>query len=280
MDALRRDMGTAGLIDGKTVRVEERWAGGEPSRLLTLAKELVALDPALIIAVARPSIDAVRSVSMTVPIVGNDLENDPLAVGYAASFSKPGGNVTGMFLDAPAICEKWIQQITELVPNLHKLAVLWDSGTGVYQRDAFLSAAKTSSLEAKVIEFRGEGPIDSVLDAELTPDVEAVVMLGSPLIQQSGSKIAAVVARHRLPGISPFRTFPNGGGLVSYGVDLVELYRRVAPFVVKVLRGAKPGDIPIERPVKFELVINLKTARALGLTVPPVLIAQADEVIE
>jgi putative ABC transport system substrate-binding protein len=185
-----------------------------------------------------------------------------------------------MFLDAPMICEKWIQQITELVPNLHKLAVLWDSGTGVYQRDAFLSAAKTSSLEAKVIEFRGEGPIDSVLDAELTPDVQAVVMLGSPLVQQSGSKIAAVVARHRLPGISPFRSFPNGGGLVSYGVDLVDLYRRVVPFVVKVLRGAKPGDIPIERPVKFELVINLKTARMLGLRVPPVLLAQADEVIE
>jgi putative ABC transport system substrate-binding protein len=262
------------------VRVEERWAGGEPGRLLTLAKELVALDPALIIAVARPSIDAVRSVSMTVPIVGNDLENDPVAVGYAASFSKPGGNVTGMFLDAPTICGKWLQQITELVPNLHKLAVLWDSGTGVYQRDAFLTAAKTLSLEANVIEFRGGGPIDSALDAGLPQDVQAVVLLGSPLIQQSGNKIAAVAARHRLPGLSPFRTFPDGGGLVSYGVDLVELYRRVVPFVVKVLRGAKPGDIPIEHPVKFELVINLKAAKMLGLSVPTRFVASANEVIE
>jgi putative ABC transport system substrate-binding protein len=280
MDALRRDMGAAGLIDGKTVRVEERWAGGEPGRLPTLARELVALEPALIIAVARPSIDAVRSVSMTVPIVGNDLENDPLAVGYAASFSKPGGNVTGMFLDAPTICGKWLQQITELVPNLHKLAVLWDSGTGVYQRDAFLAAAKTYSLEVKVIEFRGGGPIDSVLEAELPPEAQAVVLLGSPLVQQSGNKIAAVAARHRLPGLSPFRTFPDGGGLVSYGVDLVELYRRVVPFVVKVLRGAKPGDIPIEQPVKFELVINLKAAKMLGLSVSPKFLLSADEVIE
>ena len=280
MDALRRDMGGAGLIDGKTVRVEERWGGGEPERLRTFAKELVALDPVLIIAVARPSIDAVRSVSMTVPIVANDLENDPLALGYAASLSKPGGNVTGLFLDAPAICGKWLQQITELVPNLHKLAVLWDSGTGPYQRDAFLAAAKAFSIEPRVIAFRGGGPIDSVLEAELTPDIQALVLLGSPLIQQSGSKIAAVAARHRLPGISPFRTFPAGGGLVSYGVDLVELYRRIAPFVVKVLRGARPGDIPIEQPVKFELVINLKTAKMLGLSVPPNFLLSADEVIE
>jgi putative ABC transport system substrate-binding protein len=126
MDALRRDMGAVGLVDGQTVRVEERWAGGEPGRLLTLAKELVALDPVMIVAVARPSIEAVRSVSMTVPIVANDLENDPLALGYAASLSRPGGNVTGLFLDAPEMCGKWLQQITELVPNLHKLAVLWD----------------------------------------------------------------------------------------------------------------------------------------------------------
>lgn len=280
MDALRRDMGAAGLIDGQTVRVEERWAGGEQGRLPALAEELVALDPALIIAVARPSIDAVRSVSKTVPIVGNDLENDPVAIGYAAAFSRPGSNVTGLFLDAPAICGKWLQQITEIVPNLRRLAVLWDSGTGPYQRDAFLAAAKAFSLEPRVVAFRGGGSIDSVLDAELTSDIQAVVLLGSPLIQQSGGKIAAVTARHRLPGISPFRSFPAGGGLVSYGVDLVELYRRVVPFVVKVLRGARPGDIPIERPVKFELVINLKTAKMLDLTVPPKFLLSADEVIE
>jgi len=280
MDALRRDMGAAGLIDGKTVRVEERWAGGEQERLPMLARELVALDPALIIAVARPSIDAVWSISKTVPIIGNDLENDPLAIGYAASFAKPGGNVTGLFLDAPAICGKWLQQIIEIVPNLRRLAVLWDAGTGPYQRDAFLATAKAFSLDTTLIEFRGGGSIDSVLDAGLSPDIQALVLLGSPLIQQSGGKLAAVAARHRLPGISPFRSFPIGGGLVSYGVDLVELYRRIVPFVVKVLRGAEPGDIPIEQPIKFELVINLKTARTLGLTVPPRFRLSADEVIE
>ena len=118
MEALRRDMGVAGLIDGQSVRVEERWGGGEQGRVPALARELVALDPAVIIAVARPSLEALHALRTTVPIVGNDLENDPVAAGYAASLSKPGGNVTGLFLDAPAICGKWLQQITELVPNL------------------------------------------------------------------------------------------------------------------------------------------------------------------
>jgi len=280
MDALLRDMGKVRLIDGQPVRVEERWAGGEPGRVLTLARELVALDPMVIIAVARPAIEAIRLVSKTVPIVGNDLENDPLAAGYAASLSRPGGNVTGVFLDAPAICGKWLQQITEVVPNLRRLSVLWDSGTGPYQRDAFLAAARAISLQATVIEFRGGAPIESVLETGLTSDTQAVVQLGSPLIQQSGGNIAAVMARHRLPGISPFRTFPVGGGLMSYGVDLVDLYRRIVPFVAKVLHGARPGDIPIEQPVKFELVINLKTAKTFGLTIPPTLLAAADEVIE
>ena len=166
------------------------------------------------------------------------------------------------------------------MPNLHKLGVLWDSGTGPYQRDAFLAAAKAFSLDPRVIAFRGGGPIDSVLEAELTPDTQALVLLGSPLINQSGGKIAAVVAQRRLPGISPFRTFPDGGGLVSYGVDLLEMYRRLVPFVVKVLRGTRPGDIAIEQPTRFELVINLKTAKTLGVTLPPAIMARADEVIE
>ena len=280
MDALRRDMGVAGLIDGQTVRVEERWGNSEPGRVLTLAKELVALDPVVIIAVARPSLEALRSLGVTVPIVGNDLENDPVAAGYAASLSRPGGNVTGLFLDAPAICGKWLQQITEVIPNLQRLAVLWDAGTGVYQRDALLAAAKKFSLDVKVIEFRGGGPIESAVEAGVTPDIQALVQLGSPLMNQSGGKIAAVTARHRLPSISPFRSFPDGGGLMSYGVDLLQMYRRLVPFVVKVLNGARPGDLPIEQPVNFELVINLKTAKSLSITIPQSLLAAASEVIE
>ena len=280
MDALRRDMGEAGLIDGRTVRVEERWGGGEPARVPTLARELVALEPAVIIAVARASMDAVRAASLTVPIVGNDLENDPVALGYAATLGKPGGSVTGLFLDAPAICGKWLQQIGELVPDLRRIAVLWDSATGPYQRDSFMAAAKAARLETTVIEYGGGGVIEAAVDAGLRPDTQVLVQLGSPLINQSGGKIAAVLARRRLPGISPFRTFPEGGGLVSYGPDLLELYRRLVPFVVKVLKGVKVGDLPIEQPSKFELVLNLKTARTLGLTVSAKFLLSADEALE
>jgi putative ABC transport system substrate-binding protein len=280
MDVLRSDMGTAGLIDGQTVRVEERWGDSQPARIPTLARELVALQPTLIIAVARASIDAVRAASMTVPIVGNDLENDPVAVGYAASLGKPGGNVTGSFLDAPAICGKWLQQISQLVPNLGKVAVLWDSSTGPYQRDAFTAIAKAASVATMLIEYRGVGPIETVVAAGLPSDAQALIQLGSPLIQQSSGQIAAVLAVRRLPGISPFRTFAEGGGLISYGPDLIEMYRRTVPFVIKVLKGVKVGDLPIEQPSKFELMINLKTAKALGLTVPPTFLLSANEVIE
>ena len=280
MDALRRDMGEAGLIDGQTVRVEERWGGGVQARLPALAKEILALDPTVVIAVARPSIEAFRSQGAAVPIVGNDLENDPVAAGYAATLANPGGNITGLFLDAPAICGKWLQHITEMVPGLRRIGVLWDAGTGSYQRDSLLAAAKGFSLDATVIEFRGGGPIEAAVEAGLTPDIQALVLLGSPLMNQSGAKIAAVLARRRVPGISPFRTFPDGGGLMSYGVDLVQMYRRLVPFVVKVLNGTKPRDMPIEQPTKFELVINARTAKALDLSPPPSLLFRADEVIE
>jgi putative ABC transport system substrate-binding protein len=216
----------------------------------------------------------------TIPIVANDLENDPVAMGYIASLARPGGNLTGQFLDAPTICGKWLQLIGELVPNLRKVAVLWDSLTGPHQRDAFAAAAKASSIDSAVIEYGGVDPTDAAIAASLTPDAQALVQLGSPIINQTSAQIAAVLASRRLPSISPFRIFPEKGGLVSYGPDLPDMYRRLVPYVVKVLRGANPGDLPIEQPTKFELVLNLKTARAFGLTVPPKFLLSADEVIE
>ena len=278
MDALRRDMLEQGSVDGVAVRLEERWGGGQP--MLPLAKELVALGADVIIAVARPSIDAARAATTTIPIVGNDLENDPVQSGWVASLGRPGGNLTGLFLDAPTMCGKWLQQITELVPNLKTVEVLWDAATGPYQRDTLLTSAKAAGLGASIIEYRGTGTIEAVLEAGLPAGAQALVQLGSPLFNQSGEQIASVLASRRLPGISPFRTFAAGGGLVSYGADLVAMYRRLVPFVTKVLRGTRPGDIPIEQPSKFELVLNLNTAKALGLVVPAKFLVSADEVIE
>jgi putative ABC transport system substrate-binding protein len=280
MEALRRDMKKQGFVDGQTVHIEERWGEGKPERLQQGARDLVAQSPDVIVAVARPSIEAVLALSDTVPIVIADLENDPVAMGWAESVARPGKNVTGMILDAPAICGKWLQQLSELVPNLHKAGELWDVSTGTHQRDAFTKAATAATIETSLIEYHGPATIDSVVDAGLKPDMQALFLLGSPLVYQSGARIADVLTRHRLPGISPFRTFADNGGLVSYGPDILALYRRVVPFVVKLLRGVRPSELPFEEPTKFEFVINLKAAKALGLTVSPNLLASADEVIE
>jgi putative ABC transport system substrate-binding protein len=280
MDALLRDMAERGFIDGQTMRLVERWAEGKPERVQQGARELVDQGPDVIVAVGRPSIEAILALSRTVPVVIAELENDPVAMGWAASIAKPGGNVTGMYLDAPEICGRWVQQISELVPNLNKVGVLWDVATGTYQRDAFMKAASAAPLEASLIEYRGPATIDSVVEMGLKPDMQALVLLGSPLIYQSGGRIAEVLARHQRPGISPFRTFAANGGLVSYGVDILALYRRVAPFVSKLLRGARASELPFERPNKFEFVLNLKTARKLGLAVSPKLLLAADEVVE
>jgi len=161
-----------------------------------------------------------------------------------------------------------------------KIAVLWDSTTGTYQLDAIKAAATAASIDVIVIEFRDNAGLDSALEVGLKQGPQAVIQLGSPLIRQAGKRTAQILSAHHIPGISQFRTFPDGGGLMSYGPDLFHLYRRIGPIVGKILHGARPADLPIERPTKFELVINLKAAKALGVTIPSLLLATADEVIE
>jgi putative tryptophan/tyrosine transport system substrate-binding protein len=234
----------------------------------------------VLVPTARPSIEAARAATTELPIVANDLESDPVASGYAASLAHPGGNLTGLFLDAPTLCGKWLQLITEIVPNVKKVAVLWDATTGTYQLDAIKAAATTASVELLVMEFRDAAGLDTALEAGLEQGPQVVIQLGSPLIRQAGTRTGEMLSTRRIPGISQFRTFPDGGGLISYGPDLIYLYRRVGPIVGRILRGARPADLPIERPTKFELVINLKTAKALSLDVPLHLQQLADEVIE
>jgi putative ABC transport system substrate-binding protein len=279
-DALKRDLVEQGRMAGQPVVLEERWAEGQLDRLPALARDLIALGPGVIIAVARPAIDAVRQASQTIPIVATDLENDPVAAGYAENLGRPGRNVTGLFLDAPTMCGKWVQQITELVPRLSRLAVLWDFSTGPYQRDAMLQAARAASLAVDIVEYRGGARIEAALDAGLPPAAQALVMLGSPLVQQAGQALASVTTARRIAAMGPFRSFPANGGLVSYGTDLEAMYRRLVPFVLQVLRGTPVGNLPIEQPSKFELVVNLRTARQLGLAIPPTILASADELIE
>jgi len=278
--ALREGLRDAGYVVNETIKVEERWAGGKPEVLPQLVQELLQLRVALLIPTARASIEAALAATKDVPLVANDLESDPVASGYVQSLSHPGGNLTGVFLDAPGLCGKWLQQIVDVVPNARKIAVLWDTTTGAYQLNAIKAAAEARSTEIVVMEFRDDAGLGEALEQGLKQGPQAAIVLGSPLIRQGGARIAEILGSRRVPAISQFRTFPDGGGLMSYGPDLIHLYRRLGPFVAKILHGARPADLPIERPTKFELVINLKAAKALDVTVPGSLLMNADDVIE
>ena len=279
-DALREGLREYGYNEGENIRVEPRWANGKPEALRNLAQELVRLHVDLIVATARPSIEAAKSASSNIPIVANDLESDPVASGYVARLAHPGGNITGQFLDAPELCSKWLQHIRAVRPKLTKVAVLWDVTTGTYQRDAMQAAAKSASVDIVLVEFRETNELEPALDRGLTEGAQAVVQLGSPLVRQAGSRTAQMLLARNIPGISQFRTYPDGGGLMSYGPDLIHLYRRMGFYVSQILHGLSPSDLPVERPTKFEFVINLKTAKRLGVTIPEPLLATADEVIE
>ena len=178
------------------------------------------------------------------------------------------------------MCGKWLQLIGEAVPSVARIAVLWDSKTGSHQLNAMKASARMMSVDLMIVEFHDSVGLDAALSAGLKERPHALIQLGSPLINQLADRIADTLASHRVPSISPFRSFPENGGFLSYGPDLTDMYRRVAPYVSKILKGAKPSDLPIERPIKFEFVINLKTAKALGITIPQTLQVAADEIIE
>ena len=279
-DALRDGLREFGYVEGETVKLEARWARGKPETLPQLTRELIQLHAAILVAIARPSIEAARAATTDLPIVANDLESDPVSSGYVASLARPGGNLTGLFLDAPTLCGKWLQQISDIVPNVKKIAVLWDATTGTYQLDAITAAVKANSIDMSVMEFRDSTGLEEALDLGLKQGPQAVIQLGSPLIRQAGPRIAEIMLSRHMPGISQFRTFTDGGGLISYGPNLPDLYHRLGAYVSRVLQGARPADLPIERPVKFELVVNLNAAKSLQVTIPATLLANADDLIE
>ena len=213
------------------------------------------------------------------PIVAHDLETDPVAAGLIASLARPGGNLTGLFLNHADLAAKWLQQITEIRPSARRLAVLWVSNTGPYQLDALSAAATARSSQIAVLEFRGATDLQHALDAGLKDKPDAIVQLGSPLIRAAAKKIAESLTAQRVPGISPYRVFAESGGLLSYGVNLMVMYRSLAPYIFKILHGAKPSDLPIEQPTTFEFLVNLKAAKNLGITIPSAVLVRADDVI-
>jgi putative ABC transport system substrate-binding protein len=266
---------------GKTVMFECRRSDeGREERFRQLAADLVRLKLDLIIGVSSAAIGALRLATKTIPIVAIDAETDPVGSGLAVSLARPDGSITGIFLDAPEISGKRLQLLKEAVPRLARVVALWDASTDPTMLRATEMAARSLGLHLRTVTIRSPQDLESAFGTAAKEKADGVVLLGSGLMAFHLAKIADLALQRRLPTIAHFPHWAQGGVLMSYGPDLGLLYRQVASFVDRILRGAVPGELPIERPTKFELVINLKTAKALGLTIPPSVLGRADEVIQ
>ena len=270
----------AGYIDGQNAVIVTRIYEGAVGRLPQFATELVDLKCDVIVAAAPYAIRAAMKATSTIPIVGIDLESDPVASGWVRTLNHPGRNLTGLFLDLPELGGKQIQLLKESVPSLSRVGVLWDSAIGDVQFQATAAAGRSAGVAVQSLPIQHSADVRDAFDRAAREHSHGVVVLSSPLINQQRSQIADLALKIRLPTISLFTSFPEAGTFMAYGPNLQELYRRAPIYVDKILKGAKPGELPIERPTKFELVINLKTAKALGLTIPPSLLLRADQVIE
>jgi putative tryptophan/tyrosine transport system substrate-binding protein len=278
--ALREGLRELGYVEGRTIALEYRFSGQKAETMPALAADLVRLRVDVLFATGVPAISAAIGASRTIPIVGVDLEVDPIETGFIASYARPGGNVTGLFMDQPALTGKLLDLLREVAPGARQIAVLWDSTSGPSQVRAIKAAAQSLAMEVQVLEFRNPAELEVVLRQVTRWRARALITLSSALMASISKRVAEFSARNRLPMISITRRFPETGGLMSYGPDLSHFYRSTAAYVDKILKGAKPADLPVEQPTKFELVINLKTAKALGLTIPPSVLARADEVIQ
>jgi putative ABC transport system substrate-binding protein len=270
-----------GWVEGHNLAFELRSGGGRPEHYPELAAELVALQPDVIIAVGTQPVKAVREKTDTIPIVMISVP-DPIGLGYIESFARPGGNITGVSNQFGDIIGKALQLLTEVRPGLSRVGFLWvpDNPAMRFNRAALEAIAPQLGLTIEPIEVKASEDFDAAFDAVARSRPDALLMNSPPLFVVHRSEIIAFALDHQLPAIGNFSWWAREGLLMSYGPDWVHMWRRMADYVDKILRGAKPTDLPVEQPTKFELVINRKTADALGLTIPPALLARADEVIE
>jgi len=281
-DAFRRALSERGWVEGQSFVAEYRWAEGQLDRFPALASELAGLKVDLIVAGSPVAARAAKQATSTIPIVMVYVF-DPVGVGIVASLARPGGNVTGVAFGAgPEIVGKYLELLREAVPKASRVAVLMNpdsSSSPVLLRET-QAAAQALAVTLQLLEVRKADDFEGAFAAMTRERDSALLVLPHPFIFAHARRIVDLAARSRLPAMYPFAEFVEAGGLMAYAANAPDMFRRAAYFVDKILKGAKPADLPIEQPTKFELVINLKTAKALGLTIPPSLLARADQVIE
>jgi putative ABC transport system substrate-binding protein len=280
--AFRKGLQELGWAEGRNIRIDIRWATSDAALMQRFAKELVALQPDLILSHNTPTTATLLQQTRTIPIVFA-VVSDPIGSGFIASFPRPGGNVTGFTNIEPTMAGKWLELLKEIAPRVARVAFLFNPATAPYAEyylSPFKAAAASFSLDAIAAPVRDTSELKSAIAAQARlPNGSLVVMTDSFLVTHR-AEITSLAARYRLPAIYPFRSFIELGGLLSYGNDLVDSFRRAAAYADRILKGATPSELPVQAPVKFELAINLKTAKALGLDVPVHLQQRADEVIE
>ena len=281
VSVFRGRMRELGWIEGRNVRFDTRWGAGNAARVDVDAAELTALEPDVLLANSSPSVAALRRITRAIPIVFVSVA-DPVGSGFVESLARPGGNATGFMAFEYAMSTKWLELLKQIAPGVTGVVVLRDPSTpGVRaELDAMQSAAPSLQAALIPVDVRDNGEVERALSAMAGGAGGLIVLPGGGAILEQRHAIIALAARHQLPAIYPYRYYVVDGGLISYGADPRDPYRRAAGYVDRILKGEKAAGLPVQAPTKFELVINLKTAKVLGLDVPPTLLARADEVIE
>ena len=279
--AFLRGLQQLGWTEGRNVRIDTRWAAGDANLHRRYAAELVALAPDVLLATASPTVVALQTATRIIPIVFAHAA-DPVGAGLVDSLARPGGSTTGFILFEYGISAKWLELLKEFAPRVTRVAVLRDPATaaGMGQFGAIQSVAPSFGVELRPVNVRDPGEIERAITNFAAEPYGGLIVTANPLATFHRGLIIALAARHRLPAVYTTAFFVTDGGLISYGPDLVDHYRRAAGYVDRILKGEKPADLPVQAPTKYELVINLKTAKTLGLTVPQTLLARADQVIE
>jgi putative tryptophan/tyrosine transport system substrate-binding protein len=271
-----------GWTQGRNIRIDTRWATDDVEKIRRSAQDLVASEPDLILSSNSPTTAALQKLTHTIPIIFATVA-DPVGTGFVASLPRPGGNVTGFINLEGSMAGKWLELLKEIAPRLNRAAFLFNPATAPFAEiylSPFKAAAASLAVEAIVAPVRDTPELESgIADFARAPNGGLIVMPG-PFMANRSAEVTALAARHRLPAVYPFRYYAELGGLLSYGNDQADNYRRAAAYVDRILKGAKPSELPVQAPVKFELTINVKTARALGLDVPQSLLQQADTVFE